>query len=97
MTDAWGLPISTRGFECKISCMYELSGQLATIFVTRLLVGNITEVGIPYVKLMWARAANMGSTHDDAEYEDDPEPFFLGPCRRLLVLTVTRRCGDDRS
>jgi hypothetical protein len=80
VTDAWGLPISTRGFECKISCMYELSGQLATIFVTRLLVGNITEVGIPYVKLMWARAANMGSTHDDAEYEDDPEPFLLGPC-----------------
>jgi hypothetical protein len=33
---------------CVGNCMTELQGTLGTIFLTRLCVGNLTEVGIPY-------------------------------------------------
>ena len=49
--------VSARSFMCKKSCMTELSGQLGTIFITRLLVGNITEVVLPAVRIKQAQAA----------------------------------------
>lgn len=37
---------------CTGSCMMELQQTLATIFLTRLAIGNLTELGIPLVKTM---------------------------------------------
>lgn len=34
---------------CNVSCMYDLQTMLATIFITRLGLGNITEVGMPMI------------------------------------------------
>jgi anoctamin-10/anoctamin-7 len=36
--------------SCNGSCMLELQQTLATIFLTRLAIGNLTELGIPMVK-----------------------------------------------
>lgn len=38
--------------KCIGGCMVELSTQLGSIFITRIAVGNLTEVGVPYLKAM---------------------------------------------
>ena len=62
--------VSARSFMCKKSCMTELSGQLGTIFITRLIWGNITEVVLPAVRIKKAQAAARKVEHDDSEYDN---------------------------
>ena len=71
--------VSARSFMCKKSCMTELSGQLGTIFITRLLVGNITEVVLPAVRIKQAQAAARKVEHDDSEYDD---PHLIAAMRK---------------
>eukprot|EP00824_Muranothrix_gubernata_P011795 TRINITY_DN2533_c1_g1_i1.p1 TRINITY_DN2533_c1_g1~~TRINITY_DN2533_c1_g1_i1.p1 ORF type:complete len:713 (-),score=171.93 TRINITY_DN2533_c1_g1_i1:46-1872(-) len=47
--------------ECKGSCLSELSVQLGSIFITRMVIGNTIEVGIPLLKrkLLTRRAVSQ--------------------------------------
>mmetsp|Transcript_20422 Transcript_20422/g.69393 ORF Transcript_20422/g.69393 Transcript_20422/m.69393 type:complete len:748 (+) Transcript_20422:84-2327(+) len=56
---------------CIVNCMVELSQGLGTIFLTRLAVGNLTEVGVPYVMGKIKEKKELQGVADD-EYAKEP-------------------------
>ena len=60
---------------CIGSCMHELQANLGTIFLARLAIGNLTEVGIPSVKsYLKAKEGTKGVEGDVSEVE---KTFFM--------------------
>lgn len=60
---------------CIGSCMQELQANLGTIFLTRLAIGNLTEVGVPSVQsYLKSREGTKGVEGDVSEVE---KTFFM--------------------
>jgi len=66
---------------CKPDCLSELRVQLATIFITQIIVGNFFELFVPWLKTKLAARANQGRGSDgnisvksvpECEYELEP-------------------------
>eukprot|EP00752_Nemacystus_decipiens_P016452 g14707.t1 len=54
------------GVECEKSCMSLLATNLTIVFVVQLLVGNVTEVAVPYIKyVMRIKAEKRGDGSPD--------------------------------
>jgi len=49
----------TGALQCKPDCLSELRIQLATIFITQLIIGNFTELFLPWLKTRMAAKANQ--------------------------------------
>lgn len=47
----WVLSSSVSYQRCLVSCMNELSTNLGTVFLARLVVGNLSEVVLPILKV----------------------------------------------
>lgn len=60
---------------CEGGCMDELATSLGTIFLTRLAVGNLTEVGVPYVKTVMKTRKETAGT-DGSELTDCEKDFM---------------------
>jgi hypothetical protein len=79
----------------SLSCMGELQTNLGTIFIMRLAVGNITEVGVPAFLMRMKSKQNRKDQLEQSEIEKafelvyPPSPsFLLSP---LLTLSVSER------
>ncbi|CAM9168269.1 unnamed protein product [Sphacelaria rigidula] len=73
------------GHGCPVSCMDELSTNLGTVFLTRLVVGNIAEVAIPILKTR----KRQGEKKTGA----DPEREFSGPEQEFMKETYDVMLG----
>ena len=78
------------GDECPESCMTEASTALATIFITRLLIGNLTEVGVPAIKQLVERRGRAAEKEDMLKKEGKsrasaPTIFDLTPIEEQLT------------
>jgi len=60
--------------KCLDGCMDELATALGTIFLTRLAVGNLTEVGVPYIKSVLKTRKETAGT--DGELTDCEKDFM---------------------
>jgi hypothetical protein len=67
--------------KCKPDCLSELRIQLATIFITQLIIGNFVELFLPWLKTRMAAKANMAvdingkvaeKSQPEQEYELEP-------------------------
>ena len=69
---------------CVGSCMQELQSNLGTIFLTRLAIGNLTEVGIPSIKnYLKSREGTKGV---DGEVSEVEKTFFMVCLSQVGVL-----------
>ena len=81
---------------CLISCMNELQTSLGTIFMTRLVVGSITAVVVPYMANISREKANLEGTKFKAKDMSEAERGFmqeeyhvmLGPFADFANLTI---------
>jgi threonine/homoserine/homoserine lactone efflux protein len=60
---------------CIGSCMHELQANLGTIFLTRLAIGNLTEVGIPSVQSYLK--SKEGTKGVEGEVSEVEKTFFM--------------------
>ncbi len=80
---------------CPNSCMDELSTNLGTIFLLRLTLGNIMEVGIPLAKLRRKEKAEMsgsdpqrGMSVAESEFMLETYDVMLGPFRDYVEMVI---------
>ena len=80
---------------CIGSCMHELQANLGTIFLTRLAIGNLTEVGIPSVQSYLKSKEGMKGV--EGEVSEVEKTFFMVSVlrvrRAVCVLVLGSRGG----
>ncbi|KAJ1451508.1 calcium-activated chloride channel-domain-containing protein [Pelagophyceae sp. CCMP2097] len=83
-------------FSCAPWCLDGVGNLLGTIFITRVILGNITEVVIPYFNMILRqRAQRRGSSEfgaDDAEYEN---PFDEATMRKRQISPAEEQFEKD--
>jgi hypothetical protein len=82
-------PFMQQFDACVGSCMLELQTTLGTIFITRLAVGNLTELGVPLItSYLKTREKSLAAPVGDAKLElSEVERIFAMPVYDVMLGT----------
>jgi len=75
-------PWRTRRFSCRPLCFHEAGALLGTIFLVRVILGNILEVVVPYLKMTKRNHQKTDPNKDTNEYDD---PFDTEIMRKRQI------------